>query len=62
MTSRAFAADLDRFGPAALAAAGRIASAAESRAYCRRLACTHYENFQVASWLLSDGKRWSKYL
>lgn len=28
------------------------ASLAESRAYCRRLAQSHYENFAVASWLL----------
>jgi len=24
----------------------------QARAYCRRLATTHYENFQVASWFL----------
>jgi squalene synthase HpnC len=24
----------------------------DARAYCRRLACSHYENFTVASWLL----------
>ncbi|HUY92434.1 MAG TPA: squalene synthase HpnC [Pirellulales bacterium] len=60
MTSQAFAADLARFGPGALHSAetgGRVVSAAESRAYCRRLARTHYENFQVASWLLPRALR-----
>jgi squalene synthase HpnC len=27
-------------------------SVEESREYCRRLACTHYENFSVATWFL----------
>ncbi len=43
------AADLARYGPQAEAAP---VSLAESRAYCCRLARSHYENFTVASWLL----------
>ena len=50
MTSAAFNAELAAFGP------DRVASEPptldESRAYCRRLAATHYENFAVASRLL----------
>lgn len=60
MTSEAFAADLRRYGPeapAAQSAANRILSAPEARAYCRRLALTHYENFRVASWLLPRALR-----
>jgi squalene synthase HpnC len=60
MCSQAFAADLASFGPAALSSAQgarRIPSPAESRAYCRRLARSHYENFQVASWLLPRALR-----
>lgn len=38
--------------PLAAERARRAASLAESRAYCRRLAHSHYENFAVASWLL----------
>jgi squalene synthase HpnC len=41
--------DLSRFGPGAMAPAPTLA---EARAYCRRLAATHYENFTVASWLV----------
>ncbi len=40
------AAELARFGPDV---AARPISSAEARAYCRRLAETHYENFTVAS-------------
>jgi squalene synthase HpnC len=40
------AAELARFGPAASSA---VFSAEEARAYCRRLAESHYENFTVAS-------------
>src|SRR5205809_1828403 len=40
------AAELARFGPAAVPA---VVSAEEARAYCRRLAQTHYENFTVVS-------------
>jgi squalene synthase HpnC len=60
MTSEAFAVDLREYGPEALAgahAAGRVATADEARAYCRRLALTHYENFRVASWLLPRALR-----
>jgi len=43
-------------GWAALPASYRISETAptldEARAYCRRLAETHYENFHVATWLL----------
>ena len=60
MISQGFAADLASFGPAALGTdrtAGRIPTAAESRAYCRSLARSHYENFRVASWLLPRALR-----
>jgi squalene synthase HpnC len=50
MSSAAFTTDLLRYGPSA--GAVRELSTAEARAYCRRLAQTHYENFTVASWLL----------
>ena len=55
-----FAADLALFGPAAggpSATGVRALTADESRAYCRRLATTHYENFAVASWLLPRALR-----
>jgi len=42
------AAELSQFGPTAPATA---VSADEARAYCRRLAAAHYENFTVVSWL-----------
>src|SRR4051812_13285129 len=42
-----FQDDLRRFGPTATAAA----SLEEARAYCARLAATHYENFSVVTWL-----------
>src|SRR6266508_4048068 len=45
-----FARDLARFGPTA--SPKRSVSLAEARAYCARLARTHYENFAVASFLL----------
>lgn len=60
MTSQGFAADLASFGPAAQSsahAAARVATLSESRAYCRHLARSHYENFQVASWLLPRALR-----
>src|SRR5438876_597457 len=44
-----FARDLERFGPGRL---GKPLGQAEARAYCSRLARTHYENFSVASLLL----------
>lgn len=44
-----FARELTRWGPDAGYAA---VSAERARAYCRRLATTHYENFSVASLLL----------
>ncbi len=36
----------------ALGADGRTPTLDEARAFCRRLALSHYENFTVASWLL----------
>jgi len=42
------AAELAQFGPQAPA---RTIPLDEARAYCRRLAQTHYENFTVVSWL-----------
>jgi squalene synthase HpnC len=50
MTTGTFAADLHRFGPSG--GSVQDLSLDQSRAYCRRLAQTHYENFTVASWLL----------
>ncbi len=50
MSSLAFQADLDQYGPRQCAL--RACPAAESRAYCRHLARTHYENFHVASVLV----------
>jgi squalene synthase HpnC len=50
MTTATFAADLHRYGPPG-SSVGDL-SLAEARAYCGRLAKTHYENFTVASWLL----------
>jgi squalene synthase HpnC len=48
MKSAGVITDLERWGPA-----NRVApSLAESLAYCRDLATSHYENFSVASWLL----------
>src|SRR6202790_3149900 len=38
--------------PAAYAIPPSAPSLEESRAYCRRLARTHYENFSVATWFL----------
>lgn len=39
----------------------RPATLAEGRAYCRRLACSHYENFIVASLLVPAGRRQHMY-
>lgn len=47
--ANAFAAELARYGPQASYPAF---GPAEARAYCSRLARTHYENFTVASFLL----------
>ena len=48
-------------GWAALPAEYRIPEQAptldEARAYCQRLATTHYENFHVASWFLPERLR-----
>jgi squalene synthase HpnC len=55
MSSLTFAVDLAIYGPE-----GRVArkpTLAESQAYCRHLATTHYENFHVASWLLPRALR-----
>ena len=60
MLQTSFAAELARFGPrspGALAPAAAAPSPAEARAYCRRLARTHYENFSVASLLLPRALR-----
>jgi squalene synthase HpnC len=51
MSTAAFAAELECYGPAPLAAR-RAPSLAEAQEYCRRLAKGHYENFSVASFLL----------
>ena len=42
-----FTDDLRRFGPDAT----HVLSLDESRAYCARLAASHYENFSVVTWL-----------
>ncbi len=55
MTSSSFATELARFGPRPADQAPP--SLDEARAYCRRLARTHYENFSVASLLLPRGLR-----
>jgi squalene synthase HpnC len=44
-----FANELKAWGPQA---ASRTLSVAEAEAYCRALACTHYENFPLVSWML----------
>jgi squalene synthase HpnC len=46
--------ELPQWGPDASAVAPALADA---QAYCRRLACTHYENFPVASLLLPRSLR-----
>jgi squalene synthase HpnC len=43
----AFSDDLRRYGPGASPSLSRD----DARAYCARLAATHYENFSVVSWL-----------
>ena len=50
MSSATFTAELVQYGPGS-DSAGEV-SLVDARAYCRRLAQTHYENFTVASWLL----------
>ncbi len=45
------AADWSRL-PAEYAIPGEVPSLEEARAYCRRLARSHYENFSVATWFL----------
>jgi squalene synthase HpnC len=54
MSSHWFQQDLEHYGPDS---AGRAVSLDEARAYCRRLASSHYENFTVASWLLPRNLR-----
>lgn len=44
-----FARDLSRWGPDSSYSTPNLA---EAQQYCRNLALTHYENFQVVSWLL----------
>lgn len=56
MIATSFAEDLARFGPAT-AGAAPPPSVEAARAYCRRLAETHYENFTVASALLAEPLR-----
>lgn len=55
MSSTSITAELAVFGPDGAARAAP--SLAESRAYCRRLAAAHYENFTVASRLLPRALR-----
>jgi squalene synthase HpnC len=43
--------------PAAYAIPDRAPSAEEARAFCRKLARTHYENFSVATWFLPQQLR-----
>jgi len=50
MPRTSFAEELARFGPESPPTSALSVDAA--RAYCRRLAQTHYENFLVTSWLL----------
>ncbi len=52
--SRAVSATLPGWGnlPAEYAIPEQAPSQEEARAYCRRLARTHYENFSVATWFL----------
>jgi squalene synthase HpnC len=50
-----FTADFEQYGP--FAVRRERPSIEQSRAYCRRLARTHYENFTVASWLLPRNLR-----
>lgn len=54
MSNAAFAHELAMYGPGG---AARALPLSEARAYCRRLARTHYENFTVASWLLPRALR-----
>ena len=49
MSAGLFATELERFGPASNQ---RDVSRGDAEAYCRQLACRHYENFSVTSWLL----------
>ena len=53
--TNAFAEQLALYGPDRQTAVAP--SLAESQAYCRQLAETHYENFTVASWLLPKALR-----
>src|SRR5439155_19140290 len=46
---KGFAAELERFGPGKCV---KPLTPSEARAYCRRLAQNHYENFTVGSLLL----------
>jgi len=50
MPGQSFATDLEMYGPGSRQP--ERLSEAQSRAYCRRLARRHYENFTVASWLV----------
>jgi squalene synthase HpnC len=43
--------------PAEYAIPERVSSLDEARAYCRRLARSHYENFSVATWFLPENLR-----
>ena len=55
-TQSEFDRELALYGPAPIETR-QPPSLEESRAYCRRLARRHYENFTVASWLLPGGLR-----
>jgi squalene synthase HpnC len=54
MKSAGVIADLAIWGPDS---ADDVPSMDDSRAYCKRLATSHYENFTVASWLLPRALR-----
>ena len=51
-----FFAELTQFGPSG-DGLNRVQSLAQAEAYCRYVALTHYENFQIASWLLPRALR-----
>jgi len=50
IVSAAFENELKRYGPGA--EGEPVVSTVQARAYCRRLAKSHYENFSIVSWLL----------
>ncbi len=50
--SAPFLAELERWGPNGGTASTPRLTLQEAQTYCRNLACTHYENFPIVSWLL----------